>query len=135
VIVKHDCPGINDAATATASAGREARENALGMQPLFGSFCLSESEERATNSGNLPGLSCLFFTSCIQAALIEWGYNLSPVYGGICRAASLSYPRDAARQRRELDPADELVRSRLNSHDISHLNNQALVLRKSQGFS
>jgi hypothetical protein len=49
---------------------------------------------------------------------MEWGYNLSPVYGGICRGASLSHPRDVARQRRELDPADELVRSRLNSRDI-----------------
>jgi hypothetical protein len=42
---------IYDAATATASAGHEARENALGMQPLSG----SARDERATNSGNLPG--------------------------------------------------------------------------------
>ena len=77
MIVKHECSGTNDAATATASAGREARENALGMQPLFGSFCLPESEERATNSGNLPGLGCLFFANCMQAALVEWDITLA----------------------------------------------------------
>jgi hypothetical protein len=31
--VKHES-GTNDAATATASAGRAVQENALGMQPL-----------------------------------------------------------------------------------------------------
>jgi hypothetical protein len=80
--------------------------------------------------GNLPELGCLFFTDCMQAALMEWGYSLSPVYGRNVQRSCLSYPRDAMRQRRELDSADELVRNRLNSPpgNIFHLNNQDLIL-------
>lgn len=49
---------------------------------------------------------------------MEWDITLAPVCGGICRGASLSHPRDVARQRRKLDRANKLVRSRLNSRDI-----------------